>query len=730
MARLSLRLDQDVYQVVKKLEDNTDGKPFKSVPAVYDAIKRSNSSLSRQKKRTLEDAIDRVLQFRKDERDESDSEAELDQPEPRKADDDRFLLNRQMTKLWRQDTGKPDADKPSDERPKKKRRVQEEEERDGRSSGGDAVMRNGASDVADKTDSAFQKKSQKSSRHKVEQLDGPIRLGGVDESAHRLLRLMRRQLKTPTRDIAQNARPVPGVIIHGPQGTGKKSLVRSFAAELEVPLISMAGCFEDPERLDKSLTEAFDEAMRLAPCILFIEQLDLYMSSPGSGHNDHSRTAMLKFRRHMRRIEEQQPRDKPVLALATTSRILDIDQEILKHGLFEQTVELNIPNAEARQDIFKVATDDLNLADSVDLAQLAKSTHGFVGAEIADVVTIAQQIFEDRVWQEVKDQPQLDSAKSDQTAQPFDAPPTPRLSFEDFQAAIKGFTPHLRREGFTATPDVTWDQVGAMDKIRKQLEMSVVGPIREPALYRDFGIRRPAGVLLWGPPGCGKTLVAQAIANEAQASFILINGPELLNKYVGESEKAVRDLFDRARKSTPCIIFFDEIDSLVPSRDNASTEASARVVNTFLAELDGARDRSGVYVIGTTNRPDMIDSAMLRTGRLSVRLFIDLPTETERVDILRAIYRSSHTGKSPTPKQLGLLETVARDPRCADFSGADLDGLHNKAAECALWRWKLGNKTVMDIDGEDWEEALATTYRSVLEPETYREQAASFGRVS
>jgi ribosome biogenesis ATPase len=256
--------------------------------------------------------------------------------------------------------------------------------------------------------------------------------------------------------------------------------------------------------------------------------------------------------------------------------------------------------------------------------------------------------------------------------------------------------------------------------------MSIIGPIKDPELYRQAGLSRPAGCLLWGPPGCGKTLVAQAVANEAQASFILINGPELLNKYVGESERAVRELFNRARSSTPCILFFDEMDSLVPKRDNASTEAGTRVVNALLTELDGVQDRTGVYVIGTTNRPDMIDPAMLRPGRLNVRLFIDLPTADERVDILRAIYRTNH----PTIQSDAELniEPVARDPRCNDFSGADLGGLHVNAAQSALRRFLKKEKSRSEIDEVDWEHALATTKRSVPNPETYRKLELKMGK--
>jgi ribosome biogenesis ATPase len=204
----------------------------------------------------------------------------------------------------------------------------------------------------------------------------------------------------------------------------------------------------------------------------------------------------------------------------------------------------------------------------------------------------------------------------------------------------------------------------------------------------------------------------------------------LLNKYVGESERAVRELFQRARSSTPCILFFDEMDALVPRRDGSSSsggsDAGVRVVNALLAELDGVQDRSGIYVIGTTNRPDMIDAAMLRPGRLSVRIFVDLPTEDERVDILATIFRGAHPNASAA--ELGRLEAVARDERCRDYSGADLGGLHTRAAEAGLRRWLAGAKTVQEIEADDWEEALENTTKSVMNPESYRRLNAKLGR--
>ncbi|KAH7237618.1 P-loop containing nucleoside triphosphate hydrolase protein [Fusarium redolens] len=748
--RLNLRqgLDRDVYMVMKKLEDANDGKPFKTTTAVYEAIKRSNSSLSRQKKRPLEDSIDRVLQFRKEELgDSSDSEADLE--EPPKPDDDRFLLNRQMTKHWHQNTTTATtadtATPPTSEAPRaiKKRRVQEDGEE--RAKDGAITPKGALTDTdaapAEKQDKTPLKKTQKSSRHKVEHPSNSIQIGGVAEIYTELCKQTHYVLKWPELFAVNRWRKVPGILLSGPPGIGKKSLIRFLASKIDVPIVSLTGCFEEPERLERSLNDAIEEAMKIAPCIILIEQLDWYMSKPeGSSHSEGHRRNVIQFMRQMRRIETEHDKDRHILAMATTSRITDVDPAVLKTGLFERTLQMRIPDLGARQDILKLVTRDKDLSETVDFAELAKITHGFVGADIINVVTLAQQLASERhmdVGQYPKhlelpfpissDLPDLMELADEQPLSLLPEPPNTPLAQEDFKKAIKDFTPLLRKEGFTVIPNISWDQVGALQAARDQLNMSIIGPIKDPELYRRAGLSRPAGCLLWGPPGCGKTLVAQAVANEAQASFILINGPELLNKYVGESERAVRELFNRARSSTPCILFFDEMDSLVPKRDNASTEAGTRVVNALLTELDGVQDRTGVYVIGTTNRPDMIDPAMLRPGRLNVRLFIDLPTPDERVDILRAIYRTNHP--DATAEEFERLEPVARDSRCTDFSGADLGGLHVKAAESALRRCLQGTKTgTGEIDAVDWEYALSTSNRSVQNPETYRKLEAKLGK--
>ncbi|BGP05291.1 putative AAA domain-containing protein C16E9.10c [Rhodotorula toruloides] len=252
------------------------------------------------------------------------------------------------------------------------------------------------------------------------------------------------------------------------------------------------------------------------------------------------------------------------------------------------------------------------------------------------------------------------------------------LTNSDFTRALSIVQPSSQREGFTTVPDVTWSDLGALHHIREEMRMSIVRPIRRPDVFSLLGLNAPCGVLLWGPPGCGKTLLAKAVANESRANFISVKGPELLNKYVGESERAVRQVFARARASSPCIVFFDELDAMVPRRDDSLSESTARIVNTLLTELDGLEPRKQVFVIGATNRPDILDPAMCRPGRLDKLLYVDLPSAPERAEILRAVTR-----KTPLAPDVDL-DKIARDEKSEGLSGADLSALVREAAVSAL----------------------------------------------
>ncbi|CAE6528311.1 unnamed protein product, partial [Rhizoctonia solani] len=280
------------------------------------------------------------------------------------------------------------------------------------------------------------------------------------------------------------------------------------------------------------------------------------------------------------------------------------------------------------------------------------------------------------------------------------------ISLPDFLAALETTQPSATREGFTTRPDVSWADIGALRGIREELEMAVVWPIRRPELFSDLGVGTGGrGVLLWGPPGCGKTLLAKAVAGESGANFISVKGPELLNKYVGESERAVRQVFTRARASAPCVVFFDELDALVPRRDDSLSESSARVVNTLLTELDGLTSRGAVYVVGATNRPDMLDPAMCRPGRLDKLLYVDLPSPSERGEIMRTLIRGVRLGSTPSVSLdserdiiVSRIAQLAMD-KCDGYSGADLAALVREAAVGALRSVILSGELTKDAPG-------------------------------
>ena len=338
----------------------------------------------------------------------------------------------------------------------------------------------------------------------------------------------------------------------------------------------------------------------------------------------------------------------------------------------------------------------MSVTDDLDFAYLAKHTPGFVGADLNDLVSTAGSAAIKRLLEHMK-KSEVTEMQIDDHVPPADdklielrrlvqrakEPSTDdmealAITNDDFLAALPKVQPSSKREGFATIPDTTWADIGALKSVREELMTAIVEPIRRPERYKRVGITAPTGVLLWGPPGCGKTLLAKAVANESRANFISIKGPELLNKYVGESERAVRQVFVRARSSVPCVIFFDELDALVPKRDDALSESSARVVNTLLTELDGLSSRQGIYVIGATNRPDIIDPAMLRPGRLETLLFVDLPGEEERVEILKTLIRNLNIEFT--------MEIAMVAKSCEGFSGADLGSLVRRAGYSAVAR--------------------------------------------
>ena len=567
-------------------------------------------------------------------------------------------------------------------------------------------------------------------------------LGGVDNVIEELNELVAMPMLYPDTYIRTGIQPPRGVLLHGPPGCGKTMIANAFAAEIGVSFIPLsapslvAGMSGESE---KKIRDIFEEAKRMAPCLVFIDEIDVIMGKRESAQREMEKRIVAQMLTCMDDMALEKTGGKPVIIIAATNRPDSLDPALRRAGRFNKEINLGVPNEQAREKILRALTQKLNLAENFDYRSLAKLTPGFVGADLNDVVSVAGTEAMKRMMAVLKQRSatamDLDNVSSESSTPPSlvilrslvahagESSPNGDFSikYADFLTAVPKVQPSAKREGFATIPDTTWAHIGALHEVRDQLEMAIVEPIKRPESFARVGITAPTGVLLWGPPGCGKTLLAKAVANESKANFISIKGPELLNKYVGESERAVRQVFERARSSVPCILFFDELDALVPKREDSLSEASSKVVNTLLTELDGLSNRAGIYVVAATNRPDMIDPAMLRPGRLGTSVFVDLPTPDERVEILKALYKKALPG-APV-EEVDSLESVARDVRCTGYSGADLGNLHQAAAVAALKREMAAGPAAMDelrIQRSDWEVAMGKVRASVKDAGKYR----------
>jgi len=551
----------------------------------------------------------------------------------------------------------------------------------------------------------------------------------MDEAIKILVKAITWPMHAPAACEKGLVKPARGVLIHGPPGCGKTMLAKAYAASLGIAFIPVsapslvAGMSGESE---KKIRELYDEAKSLAPCLIFIDEIDAIMGKRENAQREMEKRIVAQMLTCMDDCDPQKLGGKLIVTLAATNRPDSIDPALRRAGRFNHEIGLGIPNEVAREAILRKMLSNVPIADDVDFKLLAKRTPGFVGADLEDLISVAQNDLAEELISDITQGPSaamdIDTEAEDSAviklhysilAAPLDAIPEDKytLTMRHFLQAVTQVQPSSKREGFSTIPDTTWAHIGALEDVREELMLSIVEPIHHPEKFKALGIDGPSGVLLWGPPGCGKTLLAKAVANESKANFISVKGPELLNKYVGESERSVRQVFSRARASAPCIVFFDELDALVPRRDASGTDSSARVVNMLLTELDGMNNRSGVYVIGATNRPDMIDPAILRPGRLGTNIFIDLPSADGRVEILKTRIRRV----LPSYTDFGVLEAVARDRRCEGFSGADIENLHAAAAKSAMRRMNSrgGDETANTLLPEDWERALNETKPSV-----------------
>ncbi|PSR82244.1 P-loop containing nucleoside triphosphate hydrolase protein [Coniella lustricola] len=833
MPSLRHGLDRDVYQIVRKYEvdylNETGKAPSRmTISGLYEYIQRSNSSLKRQKKRPLEDALERVLHVRREE-DKVDAQGDSDEELERelqlkdggnakrtREERDASLLNKQLTKHWNFKAGAAGASAPDSAASSTTGAKTPTAQNDAMDIDLGPTTAAASSSLETKAATGDRQPNGESKpkrrRKDAKEIDrSPPQdisladLAGLDKALGRL----RRSVFIPLRcaDVLSELgyNPNDGVLLHGPSGCGKTTLAHALAAELGVAFIpvstpSLVGGTSGES--EKNIRDIFDEAMRLAPCLIFLDELDSIAGKKDSAQKAMEGRIVTEICHGMDRLGRRAPAGNGnVVVLAATNRPDSIDPTVRRR--FGVEVDIGMPNEAAREKILKSMTRDLKLGKDVDFAALARLTPGYVGADLKHVVSAA--VF-DAAEACISLKPNILAAEAatatpdgdhlPSTTSPSSQPTATSLSssfssltpsqrmfrlttsltdldidaahitMHHLKTAIATVQPAAKREGFSAIPDTTWSHVGALAEVRKKLEMSIIGPIKYPERFARVGIKSAAGILLWGPPGCGKTLVAKAVANESKANFISIKGPELLNKYVGESERAVRSLFARARSSAPCILFFDEMDALVPKRDDSLSDASSRVVNALLTEMDGVEDRSGIYVVGATNRPDCIDPAIRRPGRLGTSVFVGLPSREERVDILRAIYWNTIKQPSPTTTSAAattatlttnrngvagsseataagagdekstrvqeLLKQIALDARCEGFSGADLGNLMQAAAQASLERTyyhgggdisavhpEEGGEEKDEITVADWDKAMNEVKPSVKDDGRY-----------
>ncbi|KAJ3339401.1 hypothetical protein HDU93_008309 [Gonapodya sp. JEL0774] len=533
-------------------------------------------------------------------------------------------------------------------------------------------------------------------------------VGGVEHLLEDLVHLILLPFRHGEVHAHLGVKPPRGVLLHGPSGCGKTLLAHAIAGELALPLLHLS-CPSIISSLsgdsEKRLREVFAEARQVAPCVVFLDEIDVIGTKRDQASREMERRVVAQLLTCLDDLSVEKS-SKPVLVIGATNRPDSLDPSLRRAGRFDREIAIGVPDEGARQRILRVVCSKLRLTGDFDVFQLAKVTPGYVGADLGALAAEAGLVAVRRVYEELLDvgaEPVRDDMEEDDTleingstmqhdsdllhrflrsrATPLSAEELEPLAITnaDFLAALKKVQPSSKREGFATVPDVTWDDIGALTSIREELRMAVVEPIRHPEVFLMVGIESPMGVLLYGPPGCGKTLLAKAVANESHSNFISVKGPELLNKYVGESERAIRQVFARARASAPCVVFFDELDALAPTRSTESeNQSGARLVNTLLTELDGLESRRSVFVIGATNRPDMIDPALIRPGRLDRLLYVDLPSPEERLEILKTVSR-----RTPLGDDVNLAE-VAADKRCDGFSGADLTSLVREAAMCSL----------------------------------------------
>jgi len=493
-------------------------------------------------------------------------------------------------------------------------------------------------------------------------------IGGLKDELQRVREMIELPLKHPELFDRLGIEPPKGVLLHGPPGTGKTLIAKAVANESDAYFIPIAG----PEIMSKfygeseaRLREVFQDAEKNAPAIVFIDELDAIAPKREEVTGEVERRVVAQL---LSLMDGLKSRGK-VVVIGATNRPQALDPALRRPGRFDREIVIGVPDRDGRKEVLQIHTRGMPLAKDVDLDGLANVTHGFVGADLEAICKEAAMSALRKILPEIKLEEKIIPPEVLEKLQ---------VTKEDFDDALKMVEPSAMREVLIEVPNVRWNEVGGLDDVKQELREAVEWPLKHPDSFKRMGIEPPRGILLYGPPGTGKTLLARAVATESEANFIAIKGPEMLSKWVGESERAVRETFRKARMAAPAIIFFDEVDAVVPRRGSGigDSHVTERVISQLLTELDGLEKLENIVVIAATNRPDLIDSALLRPGRFDRLLLVPAPDKKARLEIFKI-----HTEDMPLAKDIDL-EALAAET--AGYAGSDIAALCREAAMLVL----------------------------------------------
>ena len=528
-------------------------------------------------------------------------------------------------------------------------------------------------------------------------------LGGLRNEVQKIREMVELPMRHPELFEKLGVEAPKGVLLYGPPGTGKTLLAKAVAGETNSHFTSLSG----PEIIGKfygeseeRLRDIFKQAEENAPSIIFIDEIDSIAPKREEVTGEVEKRIVSQL---LTLMDGMKSRGK-VVVIAATNRPDSIDPALRRPGRFDREIEIGIPDQQGRREILNIHTRGMPIEEKVNLDQIARVTHGFVGADLEVLAKEAAM----RSLRKILPDLDLEAEKI-----PAEILQKIIITDNDFKDALKDVRPSALREVLVQVPDVTWEDVGGLESLKEELYEAVEWPLKHKEAFEYTDVATPKGILLYGPPGTGKTLIAKAVAHTSESNFISIKGPELLSKWVGESEKGVREIFRKARQAAPCIIFLDELDSLAPSRSSGSSDSNVteRVVSQLLTEIDGLEELHNVLIIGATNRVDLIDSALLRPGRFDRIIEVPLPDTKGRENIFKI-----HTRKKPLAEGIDFAKLVQLTN---GFSGAEIEGACNRAAMSSIRRYvdrKEKNVKLIKITLEDFENAIQKMRPLAIKP--------------